>query len=41
MLNLYQLSIVDASIESISFIVEDCTDLFQEESFASQIEDMI
>lgn len=40
-LNAYQLSIVDASIHTISIIIEDCTDLLQEESFSAKIENMI
>lgn len=41
LLDLYSLSIVEASIHTISIIVEDCSDLLQEESYVAQIEFMI
>ena len=40
-LNKYQLSIVEASIHTISIIVEDCSSLLHEDSYLTHIEFML
>lgn len=40
-LNKYQLSIVEASIHTISIIFEDCSDLFREEPYASRLDAIV